>query len=34
MIEHILGETGFEPGRLELELTESTLLGNLESGDP
>jgi diguanylate cyclase (GGDEF)-like protein len=33
MIERILGETGFEPGRLELELTESTLLGNLESAE-
>jgi EAL domain-containing protein (putative c-di-GMP-specific phosphodiesterase class I) len=32
-IERILGETGFEPDRLELELTESTLLGNLESAE-
>jgi EAL domain-containing protein (putative c-di-GMP-specific phosphodiesterase class I) len=32
-IERILGETGFEPHRLELELTESTLLGNLESAE-
>ena len=32
-IERILGETGFEPGRLELELTESTLLGNLEGAE-
>ena len=33
VIERILGETGFEPGRLEIELTESTLLGNLESAE-
>src|SRR5262249_16090273 len=33
MIEPILGETGFEPGRLELELTESTSLGKLESAE-
>ncbi len=32
-IERIVGETGFEPGRLELELTESTLLGNLEGAE-
>ncbi len=32
-IERILGETAFEPDRLELELTESTLLGNLESAE-
>jgi diguanylate cyclase (GGDEF)-like protein len=32
-IERILGETGFEPNRLELELTETTLLGNLESAE-
>jgi diguanylate cyclase len=32
-IERILGETTFEPDRLELELTESTLLGNLESAE-
>jgi diguanylate cyclase (GGDEF)-like protein len=32
-IERILGETAFEPNRLELELTESTLLGNLESAE-
>jgi len=32
-IERILGETVFEPNRLELELTESTLLGNLESAE-
>ncbi len=32
-IERLLGETGFEPDRLELELTESTLLGKLESAE-
>jgi diguanylate cyclase len=32
-IERILGEMAFEPNRLELELTESTLLGNLESAE-
>ena len=32
-IERILGETTFEPNRLELELTESTLLGNLENAE-
>jgi diguanylate cyclase (GGDEF)-like protein len=30
MVERILGETRFESSRLELELTESTLLGNIE----
>jgi len=30
-VERTLGETGFEAGRLELEVTESTLLGNVES---
>jgi diguanylate cyclase (GGDEF)-like protein len=30
VIENILHETGFDPKRLELELTESTLLGNVE----
>jgi len=30
VVERILKETKFEPERLELELTESTLLGNLE----
>jgi diguanylate cyclase len=33
VIERILAETTFEPDRLELELTESTLLGNLESAE-
>ena len=32
-IERILGETAFESNRLELELTESTLLGNLENAE-
>jgi diguanylate cyclase len=32
-IERILRETTFEPNRLELELTETTLLGNLESAE-
>ena len=30
VVERILAETGFDPARLELELTESTLLGNVE----
>jgi diguanylate cyclase (GGDEF)-like protein len=33
MVERILDETGFDPSRLELELTESTLLGNVESAE-
>jgi diguanylate cyclase (GGDEF)-like protein len=33
VIERILEDTGFEPSRLELELTESTLLGNLEGAE-
>ena len=33
MVERILAETGFDPARLELELTESTLLGNVESAE-
>jgi diguanylate cyclase (GGDEF)-like protein len=33
MVERILAETGFDPVRLELELTESTLLGNVESAE-
>jgi diguanylate cyclase len=33
VVERILAETGFDPSRLELELTESTLLGNLESAE-
>jgi diguanylate cyclase len=31
--ERILDETSFKPDRLELELTETTLLGNLESAE-
>ena len=30
VVEHILAETGFDPTRLELEITESTLIGNVE----
>jgi EAL domain-containing protein (putative c-di-GMP-specific phosphodiesterase class I) len=33
MVERILDETGFAPARLELEITESTLLGNLDSAE-
>ncbi len=33
LVERILAETDFDPTRLELELTESTLLGNLESAE-
>ncbi|HTE75934.1 MAG TPA: EAL domain-containing protein [Xanthobacteraceae bacterium] len=33
LVECILTEIGFEPDRLELELTESTLLGNLEHAE-
>ena len=33
VVERILAETEFEPTRLELELTESTLLGNLETAE-
>ncbi len=33
MIERILAETGFDPQRLELELTESTLLGNVANAE-
>jgi diguanylate cyclase (GGDEF)-like protein len=33
VVERILTETGFEPGRLELEITESTLLGNVEGAE-
>ena len=32
MVERILAETEFDPARLELELTESTLLGNVGFG--
>lgn len=33
VVERILKETGFHPTRLELELTESTLLGNLDNAE-
>jgi EAL domain-containing protein (putative c-di-GMP-specific phosphodiesterase class I) len=33
MVERTLAETGFDPTRLELEITESTLLGNLDSAE-
>ncbi len=33
MVEHILAETKFDPARLELEVTESTLLGNVETAE-
>jgi diguanylate cyclase (GGDEF)-like protein len=33
MVERILAETSFDANRLELELTESTLLGNLETAE-
>jgi diguanylate cyclase (GGDEF)-like protein len=32
-VERILTETGFDASRLELELTESTLLGNVETAE-
>ncbi len=32
-VERVLAETGFEPTRLELELTESTLLGNVDNAE-
>src|SRR5712691_3809293 len=33
MVQRILAETGFDPSRLELEITESTLLGNVEGAE-
>jgi len=33
VIERILAETGIDPHRVELELTESTLLGNVEDAE-
>jgi len=33
VVERILAETKFDAGRLELELTESTLLGNLDTAE-
>jgi diguanylate cyclase (GGDEF)-like protein len=32
-VEHALNETGFDPSRLELELTESVLLGNIDTAE-
>jgi EAL domain-containing protein (putative c-di-GMP-specific phosphodiesterase class I) len=32
-VERILAETEFDPARLELELTESTLIGNVETAE-
>jgi diguanylate cyclase (GGDEF)-like protein len=33
VVERILSETGFDASRLELEITESTLLGNVEGAE-
>ena len=33
MVERILAETDFDPKRLELEVTESTLIGNVEHAE-
>jgi diguanylate cyclase (GGDEF)-like protein len=33
VVERILADTGFDPARLELELTESTLIGNVETAE-
>jgi diguanylate cyclase (GGDEF)-like protein len=33
VVERILAETEFDPSRLELEVTESTLLGNVETAE-
>jgi EAL domain-containing protein (putative c-di-GMP-specific phosphodiesterase class I) len=33
VVERILAETDLDPNRLELELTESTLLGNVETAE-
>jgi diguanylate cyclase (GGDEF)-like protein len=33
MVERVLAETGFDASRLELEVTESTFLGNLETAE-
>jgi EAL domain-containing protein (putative c-di-GMP-specific phosphodiesterase class I) len=32
-VERILAETGFDPAKLELEVTESTLLGNVDTAE-
>jgi EAL domain-containing protein (putative c-di-GMP-specific phosphodiesterase class I) len=33
MVQRTIAETGFDPNRLELEITESTLLGNVEGAE-
>ena len=33
LVESVLDETGFDPARLELELTESVLLGNVDTAE-
>ncbi|MGH6664109.1 MAG: putative bifunctional diguanylate cyclase/phosphodiesterase [Pseudolabrys sp.] len=33
MVEHTLAETKFDPARLEIELTETVLLGNVDSAE-
>jgi diguanylate cyclase (GGDEF)-like protein len=33
VVERILAETGFDPARLELEVTESTLIGNVDTAE-
>jgi len=33
MVERTLNETGFDPARLELEVTESTLIGNFDNAE-
>jgi diguanylate cyclase (GGDEF)-like protein len=33
VVERILAETGFDPTRLELEVTESTLIGNVDTAE-
>jgi diguanylate cyclase len=33
VVERALAETGFDPARLELELTESVLIGNIDSAE-
>jgi EAL domain-containing protein (putative c-di-GMP-specific phosphodiesterase class I) len=33
MVERIINETGFDPARLELEVTESTFIGNFDNAE-